>query len=137
MPVTWDVDTAAITRDEYRATALLSVLAWTGHQPMPMSTPLQRAASRATVRAWCDQQLAAMKVTCPLTRPGPTWTHGCTWSATCGRRRPEGHTGRRCLCSTAGSRRHCHRTGRSRWPSRTRPAGSGAHGSVPGLLTRA
>ena len=30
MPVTWDVDTAAITRDEYRATALLSVLAGPG-----------------------------------------------------------------------------------------------------------
>ena len=61
MPDTWDVDTAAITRDEYLATAVLSMLAWQRHQPMPMSTPLQRAASRATVRAWGDHQLAAMR----------------------------------------------------------------------------
>lgn len=61
MPGIWDLDEDAIRADEYRATATLAVVAWRRHEPMPMATPLQRAASRATVRAWCDEKLRQMR----------------------------------------------------------------------------
>jgi len=57
----FDLDTKQITASEHRAVATLSVFAWARHEPMPMATPLQRAASHATVRAWCDYQLEAMR----------------------------------------------------------------------------
>lgn len=61
MPATWDPDTEAIRADEYRATATLAVLAWLRHEPMPSSTPLQRAAGRATARAYCRYHLEQMR----------------------------------------------------------------------------
>ncbi|HEY5786188.1 MAG TPA: hypothetical protein VIT65_15575 [Microlunatus sp.] len=61
MPVIWDLDEDAIRADEYKATATLAVVAWQRHEPAPMATPLQRAAARAVPRAWCDQQLEAMR----------------------------------------------------------------------------
>lgn len=57
----FDLDTKRITADEHRAVATLAVFAWARHEPMPAATPLQRAASQATVRAYCDQQLEAMR----------------------------------------------------------------------------
>lgn len=57
----FDLDTTTITADEHRAVATLALAAWCRHEPMPAATPLQRAASRATIRAYCDYQLRAMR----------------------------------------------------------------------------
>ena len=57
----FDLDDAAITRDEHTATATLAVAAWLRNKPMPMASPLQRSAARATVRAYTNHCLEQMR----------------------------------------------------------------------------
>ena len=56
-----DLNTAAIRADEYRAVATLAVVAFHRHEPLPWATPLQRAATRAAIRACCNHMLNEMR----------------------------------------------------------------------------
>ena len=87
MPDIWDLDENAIRTDEYKATATLALLALRRGQMPPLGTPLQRTTTRIAAPSGPTTSTARSirprrdEVTCrqvTASRPGPSWTCGCT-----------------------------------------------------------